>query len=89
MLKGEMMKNYHEEATTLAESFDDFEMEAILSESNTKANVLSKYTWKPTPLSVHFVKSITQPCACECFNIHPILDWATPIREFIETGREP
>lgn len=40
-------------------------------------------------LNVHIVESVAQPCAYECFNINPTIDWATPIRDFIETGNEP
>lgn len=52
-------------------------------------DVLSKYIWQLAPLNIHFVKSVAQLCAYKCFNIDPTINYATPIREFIEAGHEP
>lgn len=69
-MDGDQMKKYLEEAKALVESFTTFEIEVIPREANREAVTLSKYIWQLTQLSLHFVERVTQPCACECFNLN-------------------
>lgn len=57
-VKGEQMKKYLGEEKTLAESFTNFQIEAILKESNKEADTLSKYSSQPTLLNIHFIKIV-------------------------------
>lgn len=78
------MKIYLKEAKTLAESFKDFQLEAIPRQSNQEVDALSKYAWQAMPLQVHFLESIHEGVAQKCANVNMMIDWAAPMHTYGE-----
>lgn len=48
-----------------------------------------KYAWKSTHLQVHFIERVYEEKNQTCANIDKVADWATPIRDYLESGELP